>query len=131
MLVAFHGSMLPPRREALPIAASTALVWLLETAWMLALLAAFGVRPTAPELLFVTMLPLVASAFPLTPSGAGVVELALFGCLRIAGVPAPLAASITVLNRFVDYWLHIGLGILAWGIRGRIGLRTWRSSAVT
>jgi hypothetical protein len=30
------------------------------------------------------------------------------------------------VNRFIDYWLHIGLGVLAWALRRVIGLRTWR-----
>jgi type IV secretory pathway TrbD component len=34
--------------------------------------------------------------------------------------------SITVVNRFADYWLHIGLGLLIWAVRHVIGLRTWR-----
>jgi len=43
-------------------------------------------------------------------------------------LPAPLAASVTVLNRFIDFWLHIGLGILAWSLRRRLRLRTWSES---
>jgi uncharacterized protein (TIRG00374 family) len=75
------------------------------------------------------MVPLLATAFPLTPSGTGVVELTLFGCLRAVGVASTLAVSITVVNRFIDYWLHIGLGMIVWALRGRLGLRTWREVA--
>jgi uncharacterized membrane protein YbhN (UPF0104 family) len=126
MIEAFHGAMLPPRRETLAVLASTLLVWLLETLWVLLLLRGLGLDPGVAETLFLTMLPLLASAFPLTPSGAGVVELTLFGSLNLIGVPAALAASITVLNRFFDYWLHIALGVVVWGLRRRLGLRTWR-----
>ena len=69
---------------------------------------------------------LLASAFPLTPSGAGVVELTLFSCLRVVGVAAPIAVSVTAVNRFIDYWLHIGLGLVVWALRHKIGLRSWR-----
>jgi uncharacterized membrane protein YbhN (UPF0104 family) len=62
----------------------------------------------------------------LTPSGAGVVELTFFGCLRVLGVASPLAASFTVLNRFFDYWLHIVLGLVTWAMRKKLNLRTWR-----
>jgi uncharacterized membrane protein YbhN (UPF0104 family) len=72
------------------------------------------------------VVPLLASAFPLTPSGSGAVELTLFSCLRVIGVSSPLAVSLTVVNRFIDYWLHIGLGLLTWAIRHSLGLRTWR-----
>jgi uncharacterized protein (TIRG00374 family) len=72
------------------------------------------------------MIPLLATAFPLTPSGAGVVELSLYGSLRAVGAEVGLATSITVMNRLIDYWLHILLGIVAWATRERLGLRTWR-----
>ena len=71
-------------------------------------------------------LGLLASAFPFTPSGAGVVEVTLFSCLRVVGVPAPIAISLTAVNRAIDYWLHIGLGLILWAVRRGIGLRTWR-----
>jgi uncharacterized protein Usg len=38
----------------------------------------------------------------------------------------PIAGSLTVVNRFIDYWLHIALGVLIWAARRLIGLRTWR-----
>jgi len=55
-----------------------------------------------------------------------VVEITLFSCLRVVGVTSPIAASLTVVNRFIDYALHIALGVLTWSIRRVIGLRTWR-----
>ena len=39
------------------------------------LLLAFDIPVSPAVALFVTMLPLLASAFPITPSGAGVVEI--------------------------------------------------------
>ena len=53
-------------------------------------------------------------------------ELTLFSCLRLVGVSASLAASVTVVNRFIDYWLHIGFGVLIWVLRKKIRLYTWR-----
>jgi uncharacterized protein (TIRG00374 family) len=122
----FRSGMWPRPRELASIAALTAVIWGLELLWMLLLLRAFDIAVQPAELLFVTTIPLLASAFPLTPSGAGVVELSLYGCLRSVGTPVTLAASVTVLNRFIDYWLHILLGILTWAFRRRLGLRTWR-----
>ncbi len=126
MVEGFHGAMLPKRSDAAAVAASTVLIWCLETLWIYLLLRAFGIEFGVSETVFLTMLPLLASGFPLTPAGAGVVELTLFGCLHVLGIPGPLATSITVLNRFFDYWLHILLGVVIWGIRRHIGLRTWR-----
>lgn len=125
-LASFHLGMWPRRRELVTIAVLTAAIWALETLWLLSLLAAFGIEPGLVELLFVTTIPLLASTFPLTPSGAGVVELSLYGCLRALGVGATLSASITVVNRVVDYWLHILLGTLTCALRRRLRLRTWR-----
>jgi hypothetical protein len=39
-----------------------------------------------------------------------------------------MAASLTVMNRIVDHWLHIGVGVIIWGLRHVVGLRTWRES---
>jgi uncharacterized protein (TIRG00374 family) len=125
-LESFRSGMLPRPRELATIAGMTLAIWALESLWMWLLLAAFGVDLDVYQVLFVTMIPILASAFPLTPSGAGVVELSLFGCLRALGVESTLAVSITVLNRFIDYWLHIALGLGVWGLRERLGLRTWR-----
>jgi hypothetical protein len=44
----------------------------------------------------------------------------------VVGISTPIAGSLTVVNRFIDYWLHIALGVLTWAIRRIIGLRTWR-----
>jgi uncharacterized protein (TIRG00374 family) len=130
MIYAFHTGMWPSPRELLPISGLTALVWVLEILWIFFLTKSFGLRLDTAELVFLTMIPLLASAFPLTPSGAGVVELTLFSCLRVVGIPGPLAVSVTVVNRFIDYWLHIGLGLLAWAVRRKLGLRTWREVPV-
>jgi uncharacterized protein (TIRG00374 family) len=86
----------------------------------------FGKMLSGTEAVFLTMIPLLASGFPLTPSGAGVVDITLFSCLRVVGVGSPLAMSITVVNRFIDYWLHIGLGLLVWALRERLGFRAVR-----
>jgi uncharacterized membrane protein YbhN (UPF0104 family) len=122
---AFHHGMLPAPAQILPIAVLTLAIWALETLWIFLLALAFGQALGPVEIVFLTMVPLLASAFPLTPSGAGVVELTLFGSLRLLGAPAALAASFTFLNRAIDYWLHIALGVLVFGLRGRLGMRTW------
>ena len=126
MIQAFHTGMWPRPKELLPIAALTILIWILETAWIFGLVLAFHLRIDPVEAIFLTMIPLLASAFPFTPSGAGVVEITLYSCLRVVGVATPVAGSLTVVNRFIDYWLHIGLGVLVWALRRLVGLRTWR-----
>ncbi len=126
MIQAFHTGMWPRAQELLPIGVLTAAIWALEIIWIFCLTLAFDLSMGLSDAVFLTMIPLLASAFPFTPSGAGVVEITLFSCLRVVGVSSPVAASLTVINRFLDYWLHIGLGVLTWSIRRVIGLRTWR-----
>jgi uncharacterized protein (TIRG00374 family) len=126
MIDAFQTSMWPRPKEIIPIALLTTVIWALESAWIFSLTLAFGLRIGSAETVFLTMIPLLASAFPMTPSGAGVVEITLFSCLRVLGISMPIAGSLTVVNRFIDYWLHIALGVLTWAARRLIGLHTWR-----
>ena len=126
MVQAFHTGMWPRSRELLPIGFLTILVWLLEATWIYLMMRAFGIATTWEVTIFLTMLPLLASAFPITPSGAGIVELTLFSCLKVVGIASNLAISITVVNRFFDYWLHLLLGGLIWGLRSKFRLKTWR-----
>src|SRR3990172_1162720 len=104
----------------------TIIIWGMEVLWVFLLAMAFHVNLKAGQAVFLTMIPIIVTAFPLTPSGAGAVELTLFGCLRLVGVATPLAASLTVVNRFIDFWLHIILGTLTWMFRSAFGLRTWK-----
>ncbi len=122
---AFHTGMLPNREEIVPVLFLTMVIWTMETLWFFLLARAFHVHLKAGEALFLTMIPMIVTAFPLTPSGAGAVELTLFSCLRFVNVSTPLAASLTVVNRFIDFWLHILLGAFIWMIRRTLSLRTW------
>ena len=129
MIQAFNSGMWPRAGELPAILGLSAVVWGLETLWLFFLLVGFDQVLNGSEILFLTMVPLLASAFPLTPSGAGVVEVTLYNCLRIVGLSGPLAGSITVLNRFIDYWLHIALGGVVWTMRRRLKIRTWHEEA--
>lgn len=127
-VASFRTGILPGRKQLLPIAALTILVWSLEFAWIGGLAAGFGIELSVVELVFLTMIPLLASTVPATPSGAGVVEASLFYCLRALEVSSPAAAAFTVLNRLIDFWLHIALGIVTWALRHKLHLRAWRES---
>ena len=126
MIRSFQEGMWPRTQQFIPIAVLTAAIWIFETLWIYFLTLAFNLELGAAQVIFLTMIPLLASAFPFTPSGAGMVEITLYNCLKVLGIAAPLAASLTLVNRFMDYWLHIGLGVLAWALRRILGFRTWR-----
>jgi uncharacterized protein (TIRG00374 family) len=125
-----HIGLWPGRRELMPITFLSILIWSLETAWIYFLVLAFGFRLSVPQAVFITMISLLATAFPLTPSGTGVVELTLFSCIRFVGVgiTSPVALSITFANRLIDHWLHIVLGLVVWSFKQQVGLRTWSQS---
>ncbi len=127
-ILSFQTGMWPKRREFPTIFALTLLIWILEAAWIVLLAASFDISLTGWEMIFLTVIPLLASAFPLTPSGLGVVEWSLVGCLRALGIAAPVAFSLTIVNRFFDFWLHIILGVIMWMGRHKLGLRTWREA---
>lgn len=129
MIQAFNTGMWPKAGELPAILGLTAVVWTLETLWIYFLVIGFGQALDVSEVLFLTMVPLLASAFPFTPSGAGFVEVTLFNCLRLVGLTSPVASSITVLNRFIDYWLHIVLGGVVWIMRRRLKMRSWHEEA--
>jgi len=129
MIQAFNTGMWPNAGELPAIVGLTAVIWTLETLWIFFLVIGFGQTLDVSHVLFLTMVPLLASAFPFTPSGAGFVEVTLFNCLRIVGLSSPVAGSITVLNRFIDYWLHIALGVVVWTLRRRLGMRSWHEEA--
>ena len=126
MIKAFQTGMWPNPAQFFRIFLHTTAIWVLESLWIFFLARAFNLELGVANLIFLTMIPLIASAFPITPAGAGVVELTLFTCLRVIGVSSPLAVSLTVVNRFIDYWLHIALGAVTWSIRKQIGLHTWK-----
>ena len=125
MIHAFHTGLWPPSSQLGLIIVLTSLIWGLESVWTVFLAVAFGIKVRLIQGIFLTMIPLLASALPLTPSGVGVVEVTMYSCLRLLDVSAATAASLTVVHRLIDYWLHMGVGVLLWAFRRPIGLRTW------
>jgi uncharacterized protein (TIRG00374 family) len=134
MIRDFRGRMVPSKKRVAGIVLLTVIIWVLEGLWIYWLTFAFGLDLGFAEIVFLTMIPLLASAVPITPSGAGFVEFTLYGCLLAlpdaTGISKAMAASITFLNRIIDYWLHIVLGILIWGVRYRLGLYSWRERSI-
>lgn len=118
--------VLPRSRERLPVAGLTLLVWGMEMGCMALMAKGFGLGLGPAEAAFVTAMPAIASSFPFTPGGVGVVDLTLLGSLKVLGVAGLLAVSLTLVNRFFDYWIHLAAGVLIWAARGWLGFRTWR-----
>src|SRR5262249_4769651 len=103
MIRAFHLGMWPPSSQLGRIIVLTSLIWGLESVWTVSLAAAFGIKVRLMQGMFLTMMPLLASAVPLTPSGVGVVEVTMYSCLRLLDVSTATAASWIVVHRLIDY----------------------------
>lgn len=88
--------------------------WLLEAAALWVFLRAFGASVNPINLLVAFGLAGVLAAIPITPGGLGVVEAALAPTLVGFGVAANTATIGVLCWRFVQFWLPIPLGGLAY-----------------
>jgi uncharacterized protein (TIRG00374 family) len=88
--------------------------WLLDAASLWVFLAAFGYRADAVGVIVAFGLANVLAAIPLTPGGLGVVEAILTSTLVGFGAPRDIALLGVITYRFVNFWLPIPVGALAY-----------------
>jgi uncharacterized protein (TIRG00374 family) len=88
--------------------------WLLDAAALWVFIRAFGTTVNPVNLLVAFGLANVLAAIPITPGGLGVVETVLAPTLVGFGVPARTATISVLVWRFVQFWLPIPLGGLAY-----------------
>jgi uncharacterized protein (TIRG00374 family) len=88
--------------------------WLLEAASLWVFLRAFGSSMNPVNLVVAFGLAGVMAAIPITPGGLGVVEAVLTPTLVGFGVPARTATIGVLCWRFVQFWLPIPLGGVAY-----------------
>ena len=88
--------------------------WLLEAASLWVFLRAFGSSMNPVNLVVAFGLAGVMAAIPITPGGLGVVEAVLTPTLVGFGVPARTATIGVLAWRFVQFWLPIPLGGVAY-----------------
>lgn len=86
---------------------------------LLIALAAFGADARWSLVLLAYASAMLLGMIPLTPGGLGFVEAGLTSVLVLAGVPAAVAISATLLYRLVSFWLPIPIGLVA-GIAHRV-----------
>jgi len=100
--------------------------WLLDAASLWVFLRALGTTVNPVNLIVAYGLAGVIAAIPLTPGGLGVVETVLPATLAGFGVPPGVALTGVLSWRFVQFWLPIPLGGLAYvSLRfGRFGRAT-------
>jgi uncharacterized protein (TIRG00374 family) len=88
--------------------------WLLEAASLWVFLRAFGSSMNPVNLVVAFGLAGVLAAIPITPGGLGVVEAVLTPTLVGFGVPVRTATIAVLCWRFVQFWLPIPLGGIAY-----------------
>lgn len=88
--------------------------WMLEAAALWVFLRAFGSSVNPVNLVVAFGLAGVLAAIPITPGGLGVVEAALTPTLVGFGVPVRTATIAVLCWRFVQFWLPIPLGGIAY-----------------
>ena len=88
--------------------------WILDAASLWVFLRAFGEFLNPVNLVVAYGLAGVLAAIPITPGGLGLVEAALTPTLVGFGVPARTATIAVLCWRFVQFWLPIPLGGIAY-----------------
>lgn len=104
-------SQLTPSHWWLQFAVSTG-VWLLFPGKMVILAAILGVRLPFSVLISVTMVSYMMGMFPLTPGGIGTFEGTMLALLALVGVGYTTSLTITLVFRFVTFWLMILAGMV-------------------
>lgn len=126
-----EGTLLSFRRRSFPLVlAQTLLVWILESARFYlvfeSILVTLPMRISVgmPVVVFVALASSLLTTLPITPAGLGAVEamfgwiLPLFlpGTLLAAGMePQSLAFAVGLLDRVINYWSILFLGLIVFG----------------
>ena len=90
----------------------TLLVRATVVAVLFACLKALGVHPTFQTMINTYFASIVAGAVIPLFGGAGAVEAVSILTLTQAGVPKDIAIGATLLWRFIDLWIPVGIGLL-------------------
>lgn len=88
--------------------------WLTDALSLWIFLAALGVHTAPDGLLIAFGLANVSAAIPLTPGGVGVYEAILTSSLVGFGVPRAQAIIGVLAYRFIEFWLPIPIGAVAY-----------------
>ncbi len=90
--------------------------WAFDYLTLLAALWAVDAQPNPSLVLLAFVLSILLSFIPLTPGGLGFVEAGLTGTLALAGVAASDAVVAALAYRLFSYWLHLPVGLAAYGL---------------
>ncbi len=98
--------------DLVPAIVLTLLVRLTVVLVLFACLKALGVHPTFQTMINTYFASIVAGAVIPLFGGAGAVEAVSILTLKQAGIPGDVAIGATLLWRFIDLWIPVGIGLL-------------------
>ena len=88
--------------------------WLFDYLALVAALWAVGAEPALSLVALAYVAAAVLAMVPLTPGGAGIVEVGLYSTLVVSGIPGREAAVATIAYRAVSWWFPVAGGLVAW-----------------
>ena len=106
---------------------STVLLWTVEILRFYLVCKAMGVAIHPIAATFVTLFAMLFTAFPLTPSGLGAVELGMVKLLGFVGVTGQFIYPLIIWDRIIAHWSQIILGIIFVIFSKPINLKVWHS----
>jgi uncharacterized protein (TIRG00374 family) len=81
-------------------------------------MASFHLTTLAPGVvLFTALAGSLLSTIPFTPAGLGAVEGASVAILRAFGVAGSLAGAVAVVDRVINYWSNLPVGVVLYLLR--------------
>ncbi len=120
-----HGTVTSFRRETLPqVLLLTGMVWLMEGGRLYFITRAIDAHGKDGQpigisvVIFLALASSLLTTLPITPAGLGFVEGVMFGVLSQVIYPAASAqaqaGAITVLDRLINYWSIVLIGIIVY-----------------
>ncbi|MCP4403341.1 MAG: flippase-like domain-containing protein [bacterium] len=108
---------------------TTILLWTVEILRFYLVCKAMGVNIHPLAATFVTLFAMLFTAFPLTPSGLGAVELAMVKLLAFVGVTGQFIYPLIIWDRIIAHWSQIVLGLLFVIFSKPIKLKVWHTES--
>ncbi len=120
-----HGTVTSFRRDTLPqVGLLTGMVWLMEGGRLYFITRAIDAHDKNGDpiglsvVIFLALASSLLTTLPITPAGLGFVEGVMFGVLSQVIYPAAAAASqaaaITLLDRLINYWSIVLIGLVVY-----------------
>jgi glycosyltransferase 2 family protein len=108
------GTLAAFRARSFPwVLATTMIIWFIEGARLFCVVQAFGdLSLPISVVVFISLLGSLLTSIPALPGGIGLTEAGISGALMFFMVPKNEAFSIAMLDRVLNFWLVIFVGLI-------------------